>query len=332
MVRLSIIVPVYNVENYLSKCLDSLLEQDIPKNDYEIIIVNDGSTDNSLTIAESYVDKYSNIRIITQKNLGLGASRNTGIRKSKGKYLLFVDSDDYLQPDCLGMLMEYIETKGLDILRFNHVPVNDKGELIQKTKNTTYRIIFNDNVVNGETFISEYLGWACYAWVYMLNAAFVKNYLLFFNEEIFFEDIEWLIRALLAAKRVRSIDKNVYYYLQRKGSITKSQGKSKRNKVVDDMLYIVDWLHVKSETVDNLKVRLWFKGMITQSFMGILSYAHKEIPERVDTIINMLRSDKYYPLKSYHFTFKQWRNMALLNISPKFFCILKGIRLKFIKS
>ena len=204
MVRLSIIVPVYNVENYLSKCLDSLLEQDIPKNDYEIIIVNDGSTDNSLTIAESYVDKYSNIRIITQKNLGLGASRNTGIRKSKGKYLLFVDSDDYLQPDCLGILMEYIETKGLDILRFNYVPVNDKGELIQKTKNTTYRIIFNDNVVNGETFISEYLGWACYAWLYMLNAAFVKNYLLFFNEEIFFEDIEWLIRALLAAKRVRS--------------------------------------------------------------------------------------------------------------------------------
>ena len=120
MKLLSIIVPVYNVEKYLSKCLDSLLAQDIPISDYEIIIVNDGSTDSSLVIAESYSQTNSNIRVISQLNKGLGGARNTGIRSSEGKYLFFVDSDDTIQKNTLKPLLECMESKKLQVLRFNH--------------------------------------------------------------------------------------------------------------------------------------------------------------------------------------------------------------------
>ena len=97
--KLSIIVPVYNVADYLPKCLDSLLVQDLSQNEYEIIVVNDGSTDNSGKIAEEYSKTYSNIILINQENQGLSGARNTGIQNAKGEYVQFVDSDDYLEPN-----------------------------------------------------------------------------------------------------------------------------------------------------------------------------------------------------------------------------------------
>ena len=95
----SIVVPVYNVEAYLEKCLDSLVNQNF--DNYEVIIVNDGSTDKSKEIAQRYENKYSNVVLIDQKNKGLGGARNTGIEAVKGEYILFVDSDDYIHPDTL---------------------------------------------------------------------------------------------------------------------------------------------------------------------------------------------------------------------------------------
>jgi len=98
---LSIIVPVYNVEEYLAHCIDSLLDQGLSEKQYEIILVNDGSTDNSPAICQSYVDKYPFIHCYSQKNQGLSGARNTGMKHVKGKYVQFVDSDDFLQPTVL---------------------------------------------------------------------------------------------------------------------------------------------------------------------------------------------------------------------------------------
>ena len=112
----SIIVPVHNVEAYLEKCLDSLINQTF--DNYEIIIVNDGSTDRSKEIAERYKDKYSNIVLINQEQKGVGEARNTGIEASKGEYILFVDSDDYIHRDTLKLTYnKSIETQA-DIVTF----------------------------------------------------------------------------------------------------------------------------------------------------------------------------------------------------------------------
>ena len=134
MTKLSFIVPVYNVALYLRKCVDSLLAQDY--DDYEIILVDDGSTDESGVICDEYAasslsaagtSPFSEadhsiipIRVIHQVNAGLSAARNTGIKAAKGEYICFVDSDDYWEPNVLGGLMAQVERDNLDVLRFDY--------------------------------------------------------------------------------------------------------------------------------------------------------------------------------------------------------------------
>lgn len=323
MKRLSIIVPIYNVEKYVSKCLDSLLAQDISFNDYEIIIVNDGSTDRGLEIAKLYVSQFPDIKLISQKNEGLGAARNAGIRMAKGKYLFFVDSDDSIRPNCLDILLDRAETNNLDILRFNYETVNNEGKIIPKRKNSTHSQVFSEKVVDGIDFLTDHLGWACYSWSFLFNASFLKNNTLFFNPTIYFEDVEWLVRVLTIAQRVQSIDKQVYFYQQRLGSITQSVQFEKKNKIISDKLYIVQFLKKYSQTENLKKAQLWCNGMIALIFMGILAYVENELSERKQEIISLLHDQRYLPLKSYRFTLKQKRDVWIINLSPRLFCFLK---------
>ena len=105
--KVSVIIPVYNVEKYLEECLDSVVNQTLKE--IEIICINDGSIDNSVKILEKYRDKYSNIKVINQKNLGVGRARNVGVKLAKGEYIFFLDSDDYIEVDALEKC--YIEAK-----------------------------------------------------------------------------------------------------------------------------------------------------------------------------------------------------------------------------
>lgn len=125
---LSIIVPIYKVEPYLRKCVDSLLVQDLSPEEYEIILVDDGSPDDCGKIADEYAARFSNVRGIHQENGGLSVARNTGIMTAQGKYIQFVDSDDYLEPDVLGSLVGRAERDDLDVLRFNYRNVNERYE------------------------------------------------------------------------------------------------------------------------------------------------------------------------------------------------------------
>ena len=113
---LSIIVPVYNAAGYLPECLDSLLEQDIPHSDYEIVCVNDGSKDNSLQVLQSYAARYPNIVIVDKENGGVTTARNAGLAKAQGDYIWFVDSDDFLKTNILGSLRQQIQEHNCDRL------------------------------------------------------------------------------------------------------------------------------------------------------------------------------------------------------------------------
>ena len=115
---LSIVVPVYNAETYIKQCLDSLLEQDTEQEKYEIICINDGSTDDSLRILEEYAKKYDNIRLIDKQNEGVSVARNLGLEKACGKYVWFVDADDFIKPNCLKMIKVPIENEP-DIINFS---------------------------------------------------------------------------------------------------------------------------------------------------------------------------------------------------------------------
>jgi len=323
MKRLSIIVPVYNVEKYLGKCLDSLLDQDIPTDEYEIIIINDGSTDGSITIVESYINQNSNIKYFSQENKGPGAARNVGIRQAEGKSLIFVDSDDYILPNTLGIILTYFETKNLEILRFNYEAVNEAGIIIPKKKNATNDTVFSEQIVDGKSFLSNYLGWSCYVWLYIIDANLIKNNCLFFNEEIYFEDVEWLIRVLTETKRICSINTHVYNYLHRINSITNSTLLEMKNKIITDKLFIINMLKFLSQKEKNNKIRQWCEGMISLTFMGILQFVENELPERKNEIIKLLYNKKLLPLKSYCFTLKQKRDLFIINLSPGLYCYLR---------
>ena len=136
---LSIIMPVCNVAPYIEKCLASLLCQGLAPSDYELIVVNDGSTDESYTIAKTFLEHQASLapftfHLISQPNGGLSAARNMGIRHAKGKYIQFVDSDDYLEPHVLGALVQKMEQEQLDVLRFNYQNVNEEYQVYEPYK------------------------------------------------------------------------------------------------------------------------------------------------------------------------------------------------------
>ena len=166
---LSIIVPVYNVEQYLRKCVDSLLAQDLSSEEYEIILVDDGSTDQSGTICDEYATSHTNVKVVHQQNGGLSTARNRGIDVSQGEFVQFVDSDDYLEPNVLKTLVEKMETDQLDVLRFNYRNVNERYEEIEPNKDPKRFVSYSDEVCDGLTFLNERLGPACYACQFMVR-------------------------------------------------------------------------------------------------------------------------------------------------------------------
>ena len=128
-IEVSVVVPIYNVEKYLRQCLESLVNQNF--DDYEIILINDGATDNSMKIAQEFEDKYKNIKLLSKKNAGLGAARNTGMKYVTGKYVLFVDSDDYVSPEYISELYNVINREDSDIVICSHEKIyENKTEIV----------------------------------------------------------------------------------------------------------------------------------------------------------------------------------------------------------
>ena len=195
--RLSFIVPVYNVAPYLRKCVDSLLAQDIPSSEYEIILVDDGSPDECPQICDEYAVAHSNIRVIHQENGGLSAARNVGIKEVKGEYICFVDSDDYWEANVLAELLEKVELEDLDVLRFNYQNVNEQYQVYLPYKYPHY-VDTEIGVVSGEAYLNKRMGYACYVTQFIIKREIVPP----FTEGIHFEDVDWLPRMMLNAERV----------------------------------------------------------------------------------------------------------------------------------
>ena len=327
--KLSIIIPVYNVEKYLRKCVESLIKQDY--NSYELILVDDGSTDNSPQICDEYVRAFEigdlklEIKCIHQANAGLSAARNAGLRVAKGEYVCFVDSDDYWEENVLGGLMEQVERENLDVLRFNYqnVRIVNSEELIVNSVDGAKYEAFQPNknphivdkrqdVVDGTTYLNERMGYECYAVMFIIRHSLLiddrwiddrltsiedrrlKNEECLFTEGIHFEDVEWLPRMMLRAKRVASTNTIVYNYLIRGGSITQVQGnKEKIKKNIDDRLLIIDKYRQYLEQYPNCK---WLRNMQSSMVSGVLTTIAREFYDERKEYIKRLNEMNVFPL------------------------------------
>lgn len=320
---LSIIVPVYNVSKYLAKCLDSLICQDLKPEEYEIIIVNDGSTDNSEEISRQYEEKYSNIKVVRQKNQGLSGARNTGIKLAKGMYIQFVDSDDYLEPNVLKTLIDKMETDNLDVLRFNYQNVNENYEVYEPYKEHKSYVDYRDEVCDGLTFLTERLGYACYAVQFLIKSELLKKEGNTFKSGIYFEDTEWTPRILTQAKRVTSTDLMVYNYLLRQGSITNSVSIEKKRKVLEDKMLLVSSL--KQQMLDKADKR-WYEGMISATVISITGCIVADFYKEKDKYLKELNDLDVYPLSYYHASKLATRKIKFINFSPRMFCLLLHLK------
>ena len=334
---LSIIVPIYNVERYLPKCVDSLLNQDIPSSEYEIILVNDGSLDACPSICDEYAErakseelrgKSCSIKVIHRENGGLSAARNSGIEVAQGEYVMFVDSDDYLQKNVLGMLIEQMESQQLDVLRYNYYNVREDGSVFEPHKNSKPYFDYSSEVVDGETFLNERLGYACYAWAFLLRrnliytvhpTPYTKNNDLLFTEGIYFEDTDWTPRMLMRAKRVASTNLIVYNYLWREGSITLPDNPAKKRKVLEDKIRLLRGFKEQQQMAQNKQWFIWQTAGTTMSVLGILATYPNE--ER-KPYIKQLKELKVFPLSTYRALGNSIYKIRVANISPSLYCKL----------
>lgn len=214
MILLSIIIPVYNVELFVEKCIRSCETQDINKDEYEIIVVNDGSTDNSLNIVNDLARRFPNIRVFSQSNAGLSAARNKGIQNARGDYIMFVDSDDWIAEKCLGKICSKLKIEQPDALAICAANVKGDGMIERRqayadvTPMSGYELL-----KKGVSPCAPFAIW---------SAKFFKKYELSFFEGIFHEDSEFTPRAYYLADKVSFVNDIIYYVFQNPNSITRT--------------------------------------------------------------------------------------------------------------
>lgn len=266
--RVSIIVPVYNVENYLAKCLDSLVKQSLP--DIEILVVNDGSKDNSEKIIEGYTQKYpEKIKAYTKENGGLSDARNFGIDRATGDYIGFVDSDDYVTETMFEEMLLLAEKHNAKMVISNIQKVDENGKVVQKLTqlpNMPEKITLEKNF----SVFSDISYFAC-------NKLFKKE--LFnqkrFKKGVHFEDIQLIPQLLLECETIAQTQNFHYQYLERTDSITKTHTEKGLDmlKAVSDVEQVFresPYSH-KKEELKNFQI---FEGVY--SFLAYLAFVKEE--------------------------------------------------------
>ena len=210
--KISVIIPVYNVEKYLRDCLDSVLMQDFDS--FEVIAVNDGSTDSSGDILSEYEKSYSNLLIINQENMGLGGARNSGINCATGKYLLFLDSDDTIAGGALSYLYKKAEQEDGDIVCFGINYVTEQGDTV-----LTYKASQSESESIGADEYLEAFANNSYVWNKLYKSELFKNNEIYFPQRAWYEDLATVPKLILHSKKIVLTDKIFYNYLQRSDSI-----------------------------------------------------------------------------------------------------------------
>ena len=229
--KVSVIVPVYNTEKYLRRCLDSLVNQTL--DDIEVIIIDDKSPDNSALIIDEYKKKYDNkIKVIHNKtNKGIGYNRNIGIKKSSGKYIMFIDSDDYLDRSACEKLYSKAENEQLDLVLCNfHKMLEKDDELEEITPDFVIPYFENTTLDKNPNLLLEV---NLAPWNKLYKKELIEN--IKFEENLKYEDAPFVIESIIKAKRIGKLDKETYYYVVNSNSET-----TIRDERIFDIFKILD--------------------------------------------------------------------------------------------
>ncbi len=268
--KLAIIVPVYNIEKYLSVCIESLLNQDY--DNYEIILVDDGSTDNSKSVCKQYEKKHpEKIKVYSKKNGGASSARNYGIKKTNADYIFFVDGDDYIKSNCLNLLMKKIGNN--DIMVFNYVNVSSNGiKILEET--------FDSSILD---LNRRYLLATPSPCNKIFKASLFKENNLIFPNEIFYEDLALIPSIGSFAKNIIFDEEAYYFYLQRDGS---TMHQKKYNSKLEDIFTALDILESNIDKKYKEEIEyLYIWHLLRNASLRFLDFNKLDMLEKINKII-----------------------------------------------
>ncbi len=214
-VLLSFIVPVYNTEVYVHQCLQSIVEQGLGAEEYEVLVVDDGSTDSSRRVIEAFASEHPQVRLLTQANAGVSAARNLALDHARGRFVMFVDSDDHLVSNVMPRLLHRALDENLEVLSFNYCCKDVEGGMLPHTRDDNYA---TTAVMTGYDFLMTH-SMTPYVWRFLISRDYLEQgHWRFDASLIVCEDGALIARFLLNASRVAHDDQEVYCYVKRAGS------------------------------------------------------------------------------------------------------------------
>lgn len=319
-VDVSFIIPIFNIENYLTVCIESILKQE--GINLEIILINDGSIDNSVKIALSYANRYENIFLIDKNNEGVSISRNIGIENSKGKYICFIDGDDFYYEQFAKKFFDICEENNLDIIRGQYIQYDDENS---KFCSSLSNIIPNINMVlDGKLFFELSIKNKCIEvvpWLGYFKKAYLDENKIRFPEGISFEEDQlFFLKNLLLSDtcKVMQVDIPFYAYRNRLTSVTNNY----TLKQLEDIVYILDrekWLINNYYNIRN-KRNLGYKYM-SASFSQFIPIYSTIIGVQKKSILKRVSFKSRLYLLRYHFNKKILVKSFLFLIAPNLFGI-----------
>lgn len=284
MISIGVIIPVYNAEMYLSECIESIINQTY-KN-LQIILVNDGSTDNSGILCDEYAKRDNRIKVIHKDNGGASSARNIGIKECNSEYITFMDSDDFWKNDrCMELVVEKINRTNPDILLHDIIKLYDNKREIYDKILFDEEYIISSSYENVISYLVKTQKFRTSAYSKVIKRKLIIDNDIFFKEGIIAEDIDWGLNLALKARTYSVLNEKFYMYRQREGSVTKTI----KSKGVKDLWYVLStWIN-KISKIQNVELK--------ESLMSYIAYHYSILIGLVYLNDEMKHSDMIMEIK-----------------------------------
>lgn len=292
---ITVIIPVYNAENYLCRCVESVRCQTYI--DWQMILVDDGSNDGSLAICQMYAEKDDRIQVIHQTNSGAGSARNAGLENALGKYIVFIDSDDYVARDYFYILSKHDE----DIVFIDVEALNEDGAVVRKEYMSSYRKMSKDDFMRAQ--MTGKINWGGVRKV-VKREIIENNHIRYSNHKVG-EEALFTYCSIFYSKTIAFIDKPVYYYTQRKDSLS--------HTIMDDpwgnVAIALKMMTIKNNSyanyADTVNAFILTAASVSSNHLA-LNYSKSEYKRRVDILYSSLMTnlDNEYPIDYKHMSLK----------------------------
>ncbi len=314
--KLSVLIPMYNAATYIGNCLDSINKQGLLKEEFEVIIIDDGSTDNSLDVVSSYLTAHDNYTLYKEFNSGSDSTRNKLLKYAKGDYIYFIDSDDYLAYNSLNKILDHAVNNKLDFVGFDTLKTKSLSEFeFAKNKPSTFPIL------DGFQFLKENRHLRHEVWWYILKKDLVISNDIWFDSNGNNSDVVFTLKSIIKAKKLAYYPIAIHRYVQTPSSVMRSKNRNNKRKLIDSMFSMIisyskfincieheAFVH-KSIIIDNLKFRRDVFVFFNIINMIREKYSKVDLNDR----LKQLQTVEAYPIK--HFTQDDYKSLKykLLN-------------------